>query len=83
MLRRSRTAGPFVLLLAVAVIVATGVCLVHLDDDGGLDACVSLLAVTLGAALVFSPYGASSLVVTRRDRYRPFGFAPPAPPPKS
>lgn len=83
MLRRPRSGGALVLVLAVTVIVATGVCLVHLDDDGSPDACASLLAVTLGATLVFSPYRASSIVVTWVDGYRPFSFAPPAPPPKA
>jgi hypothetical protein len=72
-----------VLLVAVAVIVATGLCLAHLDDGSAPDVCASLLAVTFGVTLLLSLSRTPSMVVIRPDGYRPFFFEPPVPPPKA
>jgi hypothetical protein len=70
-----------VFLVAVALIVATGACLVH-PDDGTPDLCPSLLALILGPMLACSLGRSQRIVFARLDGYRPFAFAPPAPPPK-
>jgi len=78
---RTRTRAPVVLLIAVALIVATGACLVH-PDDGAPDLCPSLLAVTFGLMLALSLGRTQRIVFARLDGYRSFAFDPPAPPPK-
>ena len=79
---RTRALAPVVFLVAVALIVATGACLVH-PDDGAPDLCPSLLAVTLGPMLACSLGRTQRIVFARLDGYRPFSFEPPAPPPKA
>jgi hypothetical protein len=79
---RTWASAPVVLLVAVALIVATGACLVH-PDDGAPDLCLSLLAVTLGLTVVCSLGRTQRVVLARMDGYRPFSFDPPAPPPKA
>ena len=78
---RTRTLTPVVLLVAVALIVATGACLVH-PDDGGPDLCPSLLAVTLGLMGAFSLGRTPEIVFARLEGYHPSSLDPPAPPPK-
>jgi hypothetical protein len=73
--------APVVLLVAVALIVATGARLVH-PDDGTADHCASLVAVTFGLMLTCSLDGARQIVLARLDGYRPSSFEPPVPPPR-
>jgi hypothetical protein len=70
-----------VLLVAMALIVVTGACLVH-PDDGVLDHCASLVAVTFGLMLSCSLAGTRQMVFARPHGYRPSSFDPPVPPPK-
>ena len=79
---RVRTPGSVVLLVAVAVIMATGACLVH-PDNGAPDPCPSLLAVTLGLVLACSLGRPRQIVFAPLDGYHPSSFDPPVPPPKA
>jgi len=78
---RTRILVPVVLLVAVALIVVTGACLVH-ADDGVPDLCSSLVAATLGVMLALSLGRHPQIVFVRLDSYHPASFDPPAPPPK-
>ena len=78
---RTRTLVPVVLLVAVALIVVTGACLVH-ADDGAPDLCSSLVAATLGVMLALSLGRRQQMVFVRLDSYHPASLDPPAPPPK-
>jgi hypothetical protein len=78
---RTRTLVPLVLLVAVALIVVTGACLVH-ADDGTPDLCSSLVAATLGVMLALSLGRPQRIALVRLDGYRPSAFDPPALPPK-
>jgi hypothetical protein len=80
---RARAGRPLALLLAAAVIVAAGLCLVHVDEEGGPDACASLLAAVLGGPLALGLHGAPSLVPSRMGGYRAWALQPPAPPPEA
>ena len=77
---RRRSLGLVTLVVVVALIVATGVCLVH--PDGAPDVCPSLLAATLGLTLALSLARSPEIVVARLAGYRPAWFDPLAPPPK-
>lgn len=79
---RTRTLVPVVILVAVALIVVTSACLVHVDD-GTPDLCSSLVAVTLGLMLTLSLGRPQQLVFVRPDSYHPSSFDPPAPPPRA
>ena len=80
---RTWTSAPLVFLVAIALIVATTACLVHLGDDSVPDVCASLLAVIFGVTLAVSLRPTQSIVLARLDGYRPFSFDPVAPPPKA
>jgi hypothetical protein len=73
--------APVVLLVAMALVVVTGACLVH-PDDGTPDHCASLVAVTFALMLTCSLGGTRQIVFARPDGYRPSSFDPPVPPPK-
>lgn len=78
---RASTRAPVVLLIVVALMVATGACLVH-PYGSAPDLCPSLLAVTLELALAYSLGGTPELVFARLDGYHPAAFDPPVLPPK-
>lgn len=79
---RTWTLAPVVLLVAVALIVVTGACLIH-PDDGAPDLCPSLLAVTLGVMLTCSLGRTQRIVFARLDGYHPSSLDPSVPPPKA
>ena len=79
---RTQILVPVVLLVAVALIVVTGACLVH-ADDGAPDLCSSLVAATLGVMLALSLGRSQQIVFVRLDSYHPSSFDPLPPPPKA
>jgi hypothetical protein len=70
-----------VLVVAVALIVVTGACLVH-ADEGAPDLCSSLVAVTLGLMLALSLGRPQPIVFARLGGHPSSSFDPPAPPPR-
>jgi hypothetical protein len=79
---RTWTLAPVVLLVAMALVIVTGACLIH-PDDGASDHCASLVAVTFGLMLTCSLGATRQIVFARPHGYRPSSFDPPVPPPKA
>ena len=79
---RGPALGRVILLAAIIVIGATGLCLVH-TDEGVPDLCLSLLGVTVGPLLAFLPGLAGSFVPARVAVYNLSPLDRPAPPPKT
>ena len=76
-----RGLAALVLLIVVALIVASAACLVH-TDDGALDDCASLLAVTFGLTLTFSLGRTPERAFARALGYHVASLDPPTPPPR-
>jgi hypothetical protein len=79
---RARTLVPVVLLVAVALVVVTGACLVH-ADDGPPDLCSSLVAVTLGLPFTLSLGRSRQILFARLDGYHPPRSIRPLPLPRA
>ena len=79
---RSMVLGRVVLLAAIALIGATGLCLVH-ADEGAPDLCLSLLGVTVAPLLAFLLGLAGSFVPAHVAMYNLSPLDRPAPPPKT
>jgi len=79
---RDFTLGRVMLVAVIALISATGLCLIH-ADDGAPDLCLSLLAMTVGPLPVFLLGLAGPLVPARVAVYHVFPLDRPAPPPKT
>jgi hypothetical protein len=79
---RDLTLGRVILVAAIALIGATGLCLVH-ADEGVPDLCLSLLGVTVGPLLAVLLGLAGSLVPARVAAYSLSPLDRPAPPPKT
>jgi hypothetical protein len=80
---RPRSGGveAVVALVALAVIAGLGLCLVHLDDHGGEDACLLLAAWTIAPALLVLPLPTGRLAPApeRHILSDPAGPFPPPP----
>lgn len=73
--------GP-VIILAAVVIVTAGLCLLH-AHDGGLDLCLSLVAVTVGVLATVPQTVASAFVPARVKGYDLLLLDRSDPPPKA
>lgn len=74
--------GRVMVLAAIAVIVAAGLCLLDGDEAGGQDLCAPSLMVTVALLLGF-PLGSAGHYLPALVRIRPLYPDLPAPPPKA
>lgn len=74
--------GPVIILAAVVVIVTAGLCLLD-AHGGGLDLCLSLVAVTVGVLVTIPQTVASAFVPARVEVCDLLLLDRPAPPPKA
>jgi hypothetical protein len=75
--------GRLLAMVAVLVLVAGGLCLVHGDDAAGLHLCISLLAMTVAllTAVTLAPVG--EVLPARAGTYRRVARDFPPPPPRA